>query len=99
MKTTVSIHLGGHLMHAEEDAHHSLVQYLESIKKHLRTTEGRDEILADIESRFADLLMERWMGKSRVITRMDVEGVVQILGVPRNGRKAMTRMEGREIIC
>lgn len=82
MKTTVSIHLGGHLMHAEEDAHHSLVQYLESIKKHLRTTEGRDEILADIESRFADLLMERWMGKSRVITRMDVEGVVQILGSP-----------------
>jgi len=67
---------------AEEDAHHALVQYLESIKKHLRTTEGRDEILADIESRFAELLVERWMGKSRVITRMDVEGVVQILGSP-----------------
>ena len=64
MKTTVSIHLGGHLMHAEEDAHRSLVQYLESIKVHLRTTEGRDEILADIESRFAELLMERWSGKT-----------------------------------
>lgn len=82
MKTTVSIHLGGHLMHAEEDAHRSLVQYLESIKVHLRTTEGREEILADIESRFAELLMERWSGKTKVITPSDVEGVIQILGSP-----------------
>ncbi|NBV04701.1 MAG: PspC domain-containing protein, partial [Cytophagia bacterium] len=82
MKTTVSIHLGGHLMHAEEDAYHVLLRYLESIKNHLRTTEGRDEILADIESRFAELLMKRWLGKSNVITRTDVQEVIQILGSP-----------------
>ncbi|MEY3157125.1 MAG: hypothetical protein RLZZ121_178, partial [Bacteroidota bacterium] len=82
MKTTVSIHLGGHLMHAEEDAHRSLVQYLDSIKNHLRDTEGREEILSDIESRFAELLMDRWSGKSGVITLKDVESVIQILGSP-----------------
>ena len=82
MKTTVSIHLGGHLMHAEEDAHRSLVQYLDSIKNHLRDTEGREEILSDIESRFAELLMDRWSGKSGVITLKNVESVIQILGSP-----------------
>lgn len=82
MKTTVSIHLGGHLMHAEEDAHRLLVQYLDSIKRHLDNTEGREEILSDIESRFAELLVERWSGKSGVITLSDVELVIQILGSP-----------------
>lgn len=82
MKTTVSIHLGGHLMHAEEDAHRQLVHYLDSIKKHLDNTEGREEILSDIESRFAELLVERWSGKSGVITLKDVESVIQILGSP-----------------
>jgi phage shock protein PspC (stress-responsive transcriptional regulator) len=82
MKTTVSIHLGGHLMHAEEDAHRQLVQYLDSIKRHLDNTEGREEILSDIESRFAELLVDRWSGKSGVITHKDVESVIQILGSP-----------------
>lgn len=82
MKTTVSIHLGGHLMHAEEDAHRSLVQYLDSIKNHLRDTEGREEILSDIESRFAELLMDRWFGKSGVVTMDDIQSVVRILGSP-----------------
>ena len=82
MKTTVSIHLGGHLMHAEEDAHRQLVHYLDSIKKHLDNTEGREEILSDIESRFAELVVERWSGKSGVITLKDVESVIQILGSP-----------------
>jgi phage shock protein PspC (stress-responsive transcriptional regulator) len=82
MKTTVSIHLGGHLMHAEEDAHRQLVQYLDSIKRHLDNTEGREEILSDIESRFAELIVERWSGKSGVITLNDVESVIQILGSP-----------------
>ena len=82
MKTTVSIHLGGHLMHAEEDAHRQLVQYLDSIKRHLDHTEGREEILSDIESRFAELILERWSGKSGVITLKDVESVIQILGSP-----------------
>ena len=82
MKTTVSIHLGGHLMHAEEDAHRQLVQYLDSIKRHLDNTEGREEILSDIESRFAELIVDRWSGKSGVITLNDVESVIQILGSP-----------------
>jgi len=82
MKTTVSVHLGGHLMHAEEDAHRSLVLYLDSIKNHLRNTEGREEILSDIESRFAELLMERWSGKSGVVTIVDVQSVIHILGSP-----------------
>ena len=82
MKTTVSIHLGGHLMHAEEDAHRQLVQYLDSIKRHLDNTEGREEILSDIESRFAELIVERWSGKSGVITLTDLESVIQILGSP-----------------
>jgi phage shock protein PspC (stress-responsive transcriptional regulator) len=82
MKTTVSVHLGGHLMHAEEDAHRSLVLYLDSIKNHLRNTEGREEILSDIESRFAELLLERWSGKSGVVTIVDVQSVIHILGSP-----------------
>ncbi|NBW33209.1 MAG: PspC domain-containing protein, partial [Cytophagia bacterium] len=82
MKTTVSVHLGGHLMHAEEDAHRQLVHYMDSIKRHLDNTEGREEILSDIESRFAELIVERWSGKSGVITLKDVESVMQILGSP-----------------
>ena len=53
MKKTIDINLGGLLFHLDEDAYAMLSAYLEALRRHLAATEGREEVLADIEARIA----------------------------------------------
>ena len=50
MKKTIDINLGGMLFHLDEDAYAVLSAYLEALRRHLAATEGREEVLADIEA-------------------------------------------------
>ena len=56
MKKTIDINLGGMLFHMDEDAYAVLSSYLEALRRHLAATEGREEVLSDIEARIAELL-------------------------------------------
>ena len=56
MNKTVTINISGIIFHIEEDAYETLKSYLGKIKSHFRNEEGCDEIVADIESRLAELL-------------------------------------------
>lgn len=79
MNKTISINLGGMLFNLEEAAYETLSAYLQQIRSYFRDSEGRDEILGDIESRIAELFGERLKNK-QVILESDVQEVIAIMG-------------------
>lgn len=82
MNKIIDIHLGGMLFKLDEPAYALLAAYLEALKKHLEGTESREEVLADIEARIAEMLYARLDGKRQVVNREDVEQVQAALGQP-----------------
>ena len=59
MKKIININFHGRVVPIEETAYDILKQYVESLRKHFANEEGRDEIINDIENRFAELFSER----------------------------------------
>jgi phage shock protein PspC (stress-responsive transcriptional regulator) len=82
MKKTITSSIGGIVFHVEEDAHQKLSNYLDEIKFSLQNSAGRDEIMADIEARIAELLQQRVKDIQQVVTIADVDEIVQIMGSP-----------------
>ena len=58
MNKTVNIELSGLFFHLEEGAHAALQTYLTSIQKALGLTEGKDEIIVEVEARLAELFQQ-----------------------------------------
>lgn len=82
MKKTFTINISGIIFHIEEDAFDHFNNYLERLKRHFSNAEGSDEIIADIESRIAELLQERISDAKQVITMKDASEVIDLLGQP-----------------
>lgn len=82
MKKNFTVNICGSIFNIDEDAFEKLNHYLEGIKNHFRTTEGGDEIIADIESRIAEMLREKLSEEKQVITIEDVDKVIQLMGQP-----------------
>ncbi len=82
MKKTLTINISGIIFHIDEDAFDMLSNYLAKLKKHFSHEAGSDEIIADIESRLAELLQQRISSTKQVITYMDIKEVVAQLGDP-----------------
>ena len=84
MKKTIDINLGGLLFHLDEDAYAMLSAYLEALRRHLAATEGREEVLADIEARIAELFSQYASGSSKVVTVLNVQAAMSTLGQPQD---------------
>jgi len=84
MKKTVKINLSGLVFTLDEDAYQALKNYLDSINSKFRDTEEGDEIIADIESRIAEIFQSQTRGKKQVITLEDVNEVIRIMGKPED---------------
>ncbi|MCF4101850.1 PspC domain-containing protein [Gillisia sp. M10.2A] len=84
MNKTVNINLAGIFFHIDEDAYAKLQHYLEAIKRSLTNTQGRDEIIADIEARIAELFAEKIKDKRQVISATEVEEVISVMGQPED---------------
>lgn len=82
MNKTLSVNIGGMVFHVEESAFKELNSYLEAIKGYFTTSEGRDEIIQDIEARIAEMFHERLGDKRQVVTGDDVSHVISTLGRP-----------------
>lgn len=82
MKQTYSINLGGIVFNIDDDAYHQLKTYLHQIEAHFANEEEAREIMADIESRIAELFQERIKGGKQVIDMKDVIDIKIILGSP-----------------
>jgi len=84
MKKTVTINLNGVIFHIDEDAHEMLNKYLEKIKGYFSDSQGKDEIMADIEARIAEMFQEKITGSKEVIAIADVEAVISVMGKPED---------------
>ena len=82
MKKTFTVNISGIVFNIDEDAYSVLNDYLQSIKKHFAFTDGRDEIISDIESRVAEILTESITGTKQVISIEDIEKVIKVIGLP-----------------
>lgn len=82
MNKTISANISGFIFNIEEDAYQKLLKYLEAINNFFKTSEGGDEIVGDIEARIAELFQERLTAGKQLITDVDVEEVIEIMGRP-----------------
>ena len=84
MNKTVNINLAGTFFHIDEDAYARLQRYLEAIRHSFSNTQGRDEIISDIEARIAELFSEKRKDDRQVISIKEVEEVITIMGQPED---------------
>ena len=84
MNKTVNINLAGIFFHIDEDAYLKLQRYLEAIKRSFTDSQGREEIIADIEARISELFTERMKTDRQVISNKEVEEVITIMGQPED---------------
>jgi phage shock protein PspC (stress-responsive transcriptional regulator) len=84
MKRTVKINLAGMAFTLDEDAYQLLKTYLDQINAYFKDLEGGDEIISDIESRFAEIFQSKIEDKREIISIEDVEQVIEIMGQPED---------------
>ncbi len=82
MKKTVTVNISGIAFTIDEDAHEKLSHYLNTIRGYFSASEGRDEIMADIESRIAEMLHAKMGEKKHVVNISDIEEVIALMGKP-----------------
>jgi phage shock protein PspC (stress-responsive transcriptional regulator) len=80
MKKNISINISGIIFHIEEDGYESLRKYLDSINKYFSSFEDSSEILADIESRIAEIFLSKLNEGKQVITAEDVNSLITTMG-------------------
>ncbi|WP_242920482.1 PspC domain-containing protein [Pontibacter liquoris] len=80
MKKNISINLQGIIFHIEEDGYEQLSRYLTSIRTYFSNYEGHEEIVADIESRIAEIFAARLAPGKQVISMEDVQYLIARMG-------------------
>lgn len=83
MNKILNINLGGYALTIDDDAYEYLQTYLESIRRRFSESEGRDEIVADIETRLGEILTES-LGSRSIVMLPDVEAAVTVMGKPED---------------
>lgn len=83
MKKTMNINIAGQLFSIDEEAWEILTRYLDHVAASLRTEQGGEETLADIESRIAEILGGGNEPPSLVSKEM-VNNVINIMGAPED---------------
>ena len=81
MNKTIQINLGGVSLTIDDDAYRRLDLYMHELEQHFAQSASRDEIIADIEARLAELLTEVLRGRS-IVTLQDVAYAVKVMGSP-----------------
>lgn len=82
MKKIININLSSRLIPIEDSAYEMLRQYLDSLKSYFSKEDGGDEIVADIESRIAELFQDKLKKGAHCITDEDVVAVKASMGTP-----------------
>src|SRR5690606_18889768 len=76
------------IFHIEEDGYDRLKKYLDSINKYFSSFEDSAEILADIESRIAEIFLSKLSEGKQVITAEDVNALMSTMGSVSDFRAA-----------
>ena len=81
MKKNISINISGIIFHIEEDGYEKLKGYLESITTYFSTFEDSKEIIADIESRIAEIFLDKLDKENRqVVSLENVNALISTMG-------------------
>ena len=80
MNKTYPINISGIVFYIDEDAFLILEDYLNSLKEHYLKTEDGAEIISDIESRIAELFSQKISTSKQIISKSEVEEVINKLG-------------------
>ncbi|MFA6259992.1 MAG: PspC domain-containing protein [Bacteroidia bacterium] len=82
MNKVVNVNLGGYVLILDDSAYEQLKQYLERLTQHFAGKEGATEIIADIETRFAELLLQRIPDAAQAVSLDKVKDVIDLMGEP-----------------
>src|ERR1700709_255048 len=82
MKKIININFHSRVIPIEETAYEILQQYIDSLRRYFANEEGRDEIVGDIENRFAELFSETLKKGAACITDADVNAIIASMGRP-----------------
>ena len=82
MNKTINIHLAKLPFTLDEKAYQRLKKYLDQLNVLFENTQGKEEIIEDIEMRIAELFAEHKQQKEEVITDEIVQAVIDTLGAP-----------------
>ncbi len=97
MKKALSITLAGMLFTIEEDAYDKLSGYLKSVQSYFGSYPDSAEIIKDIEARMAEQLMSMHDKPNAVVTIVDVEKLISIMGrVEDFGEKQDTKQQASQ---
>jgi phage shock protein PspC (stress-responsive transcriptional regulator) len=80
MKKNISINISGIIFHIEEDGYENLRKYLDSINKYFSSFEDSSEIMADIESRIAEIFLTKLNEGKQIVTVDDVNSLITTMG-------------------
>jgi len=80
MKKNISINISGIIFHIEEDGYENLQRYLDSINNYFSSYEESEEIIADIESRIAEIFLEELTDGKQVVSAEDVSDLIATMG-------------------
>lgn len=80
MKKNISINISGIIFHIEEDGYAQLKEYLETINNYFSNYEDSAEIIADIESRVAEIFLSKLDDGKQVINAEDVQALIDTMG-------------------
>ncbi|MEI6408326.1 MAG: PspC domain-containing protein, partial [Bacteroidota bacterium] len=83
MNKILNINLGGYALTIDDDAYEYLSAYLDNIRKRFSESEGRDEIIHDIEMRMGELI-SAGLGTRTIVMLPEVEAAIQIMGKPED---------------
>lgn len=80
MKKNISINISGIIFHIEEDGYAQLKEYLETINNYFSNYEDSAEIIADIESRVAEIFLSKLDDGKQIINALDVQALIDTMG-------------------
>ena len=94
MEKTIKINLAGILFQIDEEAYHLLRDYLKALENRFKNVSGGIETVEDIESRIAEIFQSR-KGLSGIISRENVEAMINIIGKPEDFEQPENQQEPR----
>ena len=98
MKKNISINISGIIFHIEEDGYNQLKEYLESINRYFSTFEDSLEIIADIETRIAEIFLSKLKDGKQIIAIEDVEALIATMGSIKDFQAAEEDSSGSQVI-
>ncbi len=81
MEETIKVNIGGVAFIINRDAYEILNKYLNELQRHYGNTAEGTEVMKDIESRIAELLLEK-QNKQEVISAETINSIIAVMGTP-----------------